>query len=169
MNIQEKLNSLSVSELVKIWSELEEAGSNYTVFGMGRLEANVRIGDKLKEGLGRLFILDQMEQEEENGDGGFSTASILSDLREEMEDNYTCQRYGEWSVWRHIWRRKNHEKKMTREDILNQSIESLANIRNVSEQEIKDEIKNGSKETAEEVIKLATWAVASELSNKKGE
>jgi hypothetical protein len=58
-------------------------------------------------------------------------------------------------------------KKMTREDILNQSIESLANIRNVSAQKIKDEIKGGSKDTAEEVIKLATWAVASELSNKR--
>jgi hypothetical protein len=85
-----------VSELVKIWSELEEAGSNYTVFGMGRMEARVRIGDRVKEGLGRLFILDQMEMEEKEGEGGFSSASILSDLREEMEDNYTCQRYGEW-------------------------------------------------------------------------
>jgi hypothetical protein len=55
---------------------------------------------------------------------------------------------------------------MNKEEILKMAIESLANIRDVSEQEIKDEIKNGSKDTVDEIIKLATLAVASELSNK---
>jgi hypothetical protein len=96
MDINKKLNSLTLSEMVEIWEGLEGANSDYTVFGMGLLEARMRIGDLLKEELGRLFLLDQMEQEEREGDGGFSTACILSNLRDEMRDEEGLKRHGEW-------------------------------------------------------------------------